>query len=115
MSVENQLKATVDIRTLIPQWSIAYPIIQQIFNSRGYDCVVTSGNDSKHGERSLHPWGAALDFRSHHVAAGKAGILKAIQTALGPQWDVLLEDLDGPNEHFHVEFDPDKEPLVKET
>ena len=30
----------------------------------------------------------------------------AVATNLGPDFDVVLEDKDGPNEHLHVEYDP---------
>ena len=113
MSVENQIKTTVDLRNLAPQWGIGYPIIQACFNHRGYSCVVTSGNDSVHGPKSLHPKGKALDFRTKHIPMiEKLPLVNEIRVALGPQWDVVLEAVGQENEHLHVENDP-KDPPVE--
>lgn len=111
MSAESQIKSGVDLRILAPQWAIGYPIIQQCFLSRGYSCVVTSGNDSVHGTNSLHPSGRALDFRTKHIPMiDKVPLLNAIKTALGAQWDVILENVGMDNEHCHAEFDPKDPP-----
>jgi len=108
MSLESQIKPGVDLRNLAPQWAIGYPIVQQCFLSRGYSCVVTSGNDS-HADKpmSLHPSGRALDFRTRHIPMiDKLPIHRAIKEALGEQWDVVLESVGQDREHLHAEFDP---------
>lgn len=116
MSVENSLKVGVDLRSLAPQWGIAYPIIQAIFNLRGYSCVVTSGNDGTHGPHSLHYKGKALDFRTRHIPMiDKLPIHAAMKAALGAQWDVLLEYAGMDNEHCHIEWDPKDTPKSEET
>ena len=113
MSVESRLKSGVDLRILAPQWGIGFPIIQQCFHAHQYECVVTSGNDSQHGLHSLHPSGLALDFRTKHIPmSDKLPIRLAIISALGAQWDVVLESVGMENEHLHVEFDP-KPPRVE--
>ena len=110
--LDDQIKATVDLRILAPQWAVAYPIIHYIFRSRGYACVLTSGNDSHEDKpNSKHHTGEALDFRTRHVpVVDKTLVHQAVQTALGPQWDVLLENVGKDTEHLHVEFDPKTEP-----
>jgi len=108
MSVESQIKTGVDLRVLAPQWAIAYPIIRDSFQNRGYSCVVTSGNDS-HADKpkSLHPSGRALDFRTRHIPMiDKVPIVNDIKKALGEQWDVVLESVGQDREHLHAEFDP---------
>ena len=104
------LKVGVDLRGLNPVWGIAFPIIQRCFNKYGYECIVTSANDSKHGPNSLHYKGKALDLRTKHVQVmDKGKIIKDLKEALGPQFDVVFEAEGTPNEHAHLEFDP-KEP-----
>lgn len=101
------LKTGVDLRGMHPVWGIAFPLIMKIFNDAGYNCVITSANDSKHGVNSLHYKGAALDLRSKHVRVNdKHKILQDMRAALGTQFDCLLESAGGNNEHYHVEFDP---------
>ncbi len=118
MSAESTLKTGVDLRILAPQWGLAYPIIQQCFISRGYSCVVTSGNDGEHtpksGKTSLHYLGRALDFRTKHLPMShKLPLRLQVQAALGEQWDVVLEHVGMDNEHLHVEFDP--KPPIEEA
>jgi hypothetical protein len=71
-------------------------------------CVVTSGNDSKHGPNSLHGFDKALDFRTHSLPSREAKLAfrDAMRGVLGRDYDVILEDLGGPNEHLHAERDP---------
>lgn len=80
--------------------------------SRVAPCVVTSGNDSKHGADSLHPKDRALDFRTRTIAEreDKFRFRDTLRAALGPDFDVVLEDVGGPNEHLHAEYDPKAAP-----
>ena len=70
--------------------------------------TVTSCFDGKHGRHSRHYNLAALDFRSKDFPdlATKNEWLAAMRTELGPDFDVILEAVGTPNEHFHVEADP---------
>jgi hypothetical protein len=79
------------------------------------DLVVTSGNDSTHRDRSRHYDDRALDFRSKTFAhpSTKRIFMNRLRGRLGQHYDVILEDEDGPNEHFHVEHDPKVPPGVQ--
>jgi hypothetical protein len=68
--------------------------------------VVTSGNDSTHMTGSKHYSDQALDFRTKTLTTGQKHALQiAVQKRLGRDYDCVLEDLGGPNEHLHVEHD----------
>ena len=72
----------------------------------GVDMVVTSGNDRVHERGSKHYTDEALDFRTKHLGVpDKHRLRAAVKQRLGRNYDVLLEDLGGPNEHLHVEYD----------
>jgi hypothetical protein len=82
--------------------------VEEIFEKRGIDAVVTSGNDSKHSKNSFHYKNLAFDVRTNDLFPGLAEqILRDLKAALYVYgFDVLLEDKGKPNEHIHVEFDP---------
>jgi hypothetical protein len=65
--------------------------------------VVTSVNDGKHRQGSLHYEGLAFDIRTWALktAADKEHALRELKRALGPDYDVILEA-----DHIHIEFDP---------
>ena len=78
------------------------------FAKQGFDCWITSATDGVHKRDSLHKRGLAIDFRTKHVPRNKMQkIHGAIKQHLSPQYDVLWEDVNGVNEHLHVEYDPD--------
>lgn len=64
----------------------------------------TIGNGT-HGKWSLHYSFRAADFGSKEFS-NKQEIVAELQSALGPKYDVLLENPGTDNEHFHVEYDP---------
>lgn len=71
------------------------------------DVVVTSGNDSTHMARSRHYTDEALDFRTKTMGAQtKRQFMADLKARLGADFDLVLEDDGGPNEHLHVEYDP---------
>lgn len=71
------------------------------------DMLVTSGNDKVHARGSKHYTDEALDFRTKHLLpADKLAFRNAVKGRLGRDFDVILEDENGPNEHLHVEHDP---------
>lgn len=70
--------------------------------------TITSCFDGKHSRNSCHYRLAALDFRSKDFPnlPTKQAWVVAMRAELGPGFDVILEAVGSPNEHFHVEFDP---------
>lgn len=87
-------------------WSgitLAAPVLGRYTGS----CTITSILDGKHSQGSLHYLGRAADLRSQTVSRPELErCLRDLMEALGPDWDVLLEKLGTPDEHFHIEFDP---------
>jgi hypothetical protein len=68
----------------------------------GYPLVVTSLGDSQHTPHSLHYEGKAADLRVRHLPIhDRPAVVRELQHALGPQYDVLLEV-----DHIHLEYDP---------
>jgi len=79
---------------------------ESMSKAKVYECVVTSGLDSKHGNASLHNMGFALDFRTRDMGDSMVQMYVAyLKDALGPQYDVILE-----SNHIHVEFQPKYNP-----
>lgn len=80
-----------------------------VSTSLGYESVVTSLNDG-HADRpdSLHHEGKAADIRTWTgVSSGiqigparRAGLVQALQTVLGDEFDVV-----GEPHHIHIEYD----------
>jgi hypothetical protein len=99
-----KVKATVRPRSLV----IAAGIINAALELGLYeDMLITSGNDSTHMDGSKHYTDEALDFRTKHlIAADKPRLLAGIRHRLGPNYDVILEDAGGSNEHGHAEYNP---------
>lgn len=64
--------------------------------------VVTSVTDGVHLPNSFHYRGRAADLRTRHLAAERwESYRETVARALGPGWDVILED-----DHVHAEWDP---------
>lgn len=72
------------------------------------DLMITSVQDGVHGEGSVHPKGDAVDLRTKNFpnVELKREFADRVKSRLGPKYDVILEDLNGPNEHLHIERDP---------
>lgn len=78
------------------------------------EVVITSALDGKHSEGSLHPKGKALDIRTKNLKDRRAkkrfkdlmAEVLNLDAFVPGQYDVILEDLGGPNEHLHCEYDP---------
>ena len=101
-----QFKPGVKLGGLQPEMALAALVIETTMRDYGA-VVITSACDGEHSDGSLHYKGRALDFRSQHLAPHHKDIVfKALRHNLGAEFDVLLEDRAGENEHFHVEYDP---------
>lgn len=84
-------------------------VVAGCFEEYGRTCIVTSGVEGDHGETSLHYVGDALDFRTKHLEHHeKTGVVELAIMRLTEEYDVVLEDEEGRNEHLHVEFDRKK-------
>lgn len=99
------LKDGVKLTGMQPQILLALFIADRIWLAAGTELTVTSVNDSKHMEGSLHYTGAAADLRIHDLPEEKwAGLRDALKARLGTGlYDVVLET-DPP--HIHVEYQP---------
>jgi len=112
------IKHGVRLKGLVSQMAIADRIVSDVFRSYSIPCAITSANDSKHSDISLH-YGKegkytdglcrALDYRTHYewINGQEKELADAVQKVLGPEFDVVLEAVGTPNEHMHVEYDPD--------
>lgn len=68
------------------------------------DLVITSANDSTHGEDSRHYSDEALDIRSKSFSHQTKEIFrKSLESNLGPKFRVLFEGKGTDNEHFHAQ------------
>mgnify|MGYP001562235037 FL=1 len=103
-----KLKYGIRLADLSPQIVLAAMVVQECYRERGGVATITSANDSAHSEKSLHYKGRALDFRTRDFAGDKHALIALIRASLGNEFDVLLEDEGGLNEHAHVEWDADK-------
>jgi hypothetical protein len=95
------IKQGVDLTGVQSEMTIASLIVYGIFDKHGSPSVITSGRDGHH-RTNVHYLGYALDFRTRHMNPDSLPQIQSeIAAALGPQFDVVLED-----DHLHVEFDP---------
>jgi len=87
------------------QWQMfeAALVVECVWQTYGFhECVITSGNDGKHMDTSLHYKGLALDFRTWHIKPDSLVKMAAdVRAKLGLDYDVVIE-----TDHLHVEFDP---------
>ncbi len=98
-----QFKAGVHLLGLRPEMVAAMNVVASIYQERNLDCVVTSAVDGQHGRNSCHFKGCGLDFRTRNVhPSARNGLTEAIKSALGNEFDVVLE-----KDHLHVEWDPE--------
>jgi LysM domain len=71
--------------------------------------VITSGNDSRHKDGSLHYSDRALDFRGNNITDAQGRRLEQeVRRILGDKYDVQFEIFPNrpANDHLHVEYDP---------
>ena len=95
---------TVKFSNLSPQLLLALIIVDGVMTKLGHEAVITSCNDGVHGYTSLHYSGNGIDLRAKHFTNPR-DVLKACKDALGNSvdFDIILEDEGGTNEHFHLE------------
>ncbi len=102
-----KLKAGVRLDMLQPQIVLAAVIVNEIYAAHETECIITSCNDSVHKDDSLHYSGNAIDVRTKNVMGDKNALRNEIASAVGADFDVILESLGENNEHLHIEYDPD--------
>ena len=102
-----RLKKGVKITNLTPQMSLAIRIVESVYQrlQPGHDLTITSVDEGQHGPGTLHGKGLAVDFRTKDYNGNKYKLQNDVREALGDEFDVVLEDLHGPQEHLHVEYD----------
>lgn len=80
------------LRAVYYSWNLYAPTITP---------VITSANDSKHMDTSLHYKDLAWDLRTNNLEAGQIEeIARMMRVQLGSDWDIVVEAT-----HLHAEFD----------
>ena len=99
-------KDGVKIAGVRPEILIGLDIAEEIYKGRTLPMWVTSVTDGQHMNGSLHYKGLAADLRTKGTGSASP-LCNDLKKALNPLgFDVILEDLEGDNEHIHIEFDP---------
>jgi hypothetical protein len=103
-----KLKHGVTLYGLQPEMLYALDVATTIYDKLDIDCVVTSSRYAdRHGNKSRHYSGLAVDLRTHGLLTAQVNaIVVALRHELGPDYDVLFEAEGTPSEHIHIEFDP---------
>ena len=97
------LKLGVDISRLDHSIRSKLDEIDKILGpvTSGGEAIVTSTYEGTHSSGSLHYQHKAVDFRRSSSDAISQVAVNMLKTALGTDYDVVLEDT-----HIHVEYDP---------
>ncbi len=96
------IKPGVDVRGIQPEILLAIQEAREVYRAYDATLVITSALDRKHMTGSKHYDGQAVDLRTKNLMSpNRARVAEAINRALGPQYDVVLE-----SDHIHIEFDP---------
>ena len=93
--------ASVSLKDVSWRMFHAAVICEAVYAKRGVELVITSANDGKHGDKTLHHKGLALDLRTWTLGGRAPEVLPELKAALGDDYDVVLE-----KDHFHIEYDP---------
>ena len=97
----------VRFRELRPEIYNIFSSIDEVFKGHGLECTITSANDKTHMTNSLHYRNLALDLRSHYIPKGyEQSMVDELRRTLGLDYNILLEGLNTPNEHIHLEYHP---------
>lgn len=91
------------------EMNYALDVVVRVLGKYGRMATLTSGTDGEHGESSLHYLGMALDFRTKDIEKvnDKRAMIAEVRAILGRDYDVIFEDEGRPNEHLHIEYDPE--------
>lgn len=101
------LKPCVKISKLQPQILLAWMIWCDLCRQHNMSAVISAGEDGKHQTSSKHYIGQALDFRTKHLGSTlRDALVSDLKQAAGENYDIVVEDVGGDNEHGHMEYDP---------
>jgi len=98
------LKPGVSLIGIAPQMAFLLAAARDVYDEYGYNLIITCGTEGKHGDRSRHFTGMALDFRTERVGIDieeAKEIAALMQKRLGAEFDIVAEE-----DHIHGEFDP---------
>jgi len=104
-----QYKEGVNIRGTCPEILEGQMVVNEVLAQYGYITFVTCGREGSHSWTSRHYDGRARDYRSKHIHRDMLPhVRNEIKSRLKPlrDFDFILEGLNGPNEHFHLEWQP---------
>jgi hypothetical protein len=96
-----KLKDGVSLQDVSWRMFHAACVAEEVYRKYGVELVITSANDGKHGDKTLHHKGLALDLRTWTLGGREVEVTAALKDALGHDYDVVLE-----KDHIHMEFDP---------
>jgi len=100
------IKPGVNVKTIRPEISHALTVARGVFTALGKPITVTSW--WRDNLASLHGHDLAVDLRANHLnSEEQQQILRGLQLALGPAYQVILHG-EGDNIHFHIEYDPQR-------
>lgn len=101
-----KFKTGVKLEGLKPETLLGMIVADDAYKAQRLEMTITSVNDSQHKTNSKHYSGHAFDIRTKDTGMPRR-LHEEIKKVLSPVgFDVILEDLNGVNEHIHVEFDP---------
>ena len=93
---------------LSAQLVLGITVVDQVLSKYDIECVITSLNDGRHSQTSLHNSGNAVDIRSKSISDNdtKWAIVRQVNNLLRQDYDFILEGINSSNEHFHLEYQP---------
>ena len=96
-----KLKPGVSLQDVSWRMFHAAVIAEAVYKKYGAELVITSANDGKHGDKTLHHKGLALDLRTWTLNGRHLQVAEEMRRALGDEYDVVVE-----SDHIHLEHDP---------
>lgn len=99
------LKTGVSVKGLQAEILLAIIIVNDVCKAHGIEPTITSLTDGKHSDTSYHYQGDAVDFRTKDIPNAIIPIIiDQIRLRLTPEYDVLHESVNTPNQHLHIEY-----------
>lgn len=97
-----KLKKGVKTIGIRPELLLAIMVADGIYLKKGKNLVITSINDGRHSETSLHYSGCGVDLRTRYFTKRvQLEVVKLLKENLTKDYDVILE-----KDHAHLEFQP---------